>query len=67
VPDHAGFAAAVTVREHVLDVALLAAYANGSFPTRLTADLPGDPPGSGSTSSSAGPASPAKERRTCSC
>jgi hypothetical protein len=44
VPDHAGFAAAVTVREHVLKVALQAAYANGSFPKVLKADLPGDPP-----------------------
>jgi hypothetical protein len=43
--DHAGFAAAVTVREHVLDIALQAAYANGSFPRTLAADLPGDPPG----------------------
>jgi hypothetical protein len=42
--DHAGFAAAVTVREQVLKTALLAAYANGSFPTTLTADLPGGPP-----------------------
>lgn len=44
MPDHAGFAAAVTVREHVLSVALLAAYANGSFPKVLATDLPGGPP-----------------------
>lgn len=44
VPDHAGFAAAVTVREHVLDIAVHAAYANGSFPRMLAADLPGGPP-----------------------
>lgn len=44
MPDHAGFAAAVTVREHTLNVALLAAYANGSFPKVLVADLPGGPP-----------------------
>jgi hypothetical protein len=44
MPDHADFAAAVTVREHVLNVALLAAYANGSFPKTLEADLPGGPP-----------------------
>jgi hypothetical protein len=30
VPDHAGFAAAITVREHVLRTALQAGYANGS-------------------------------------
>ena len=30
MPDHAGFAAAITVREHVLRTALQAAYANGS-------------------------------------
>ncbi len=30
MPDHAGFAAAITVREHVLRTALRAAYANGS-------------------------------------
>ena len=42
--DHAGFAAAVTVREQVLNVALLAAYGNGSFPRELKADLPGGPP-----------------------
>lgn len=44
MPDHAGFAAAVTVREDVLNVVLLAAYANGSFPKVLEADLPGGPP-----------------------
>jgi hypothetical protein len=31
MPDHAGLAAEVTVRERVLNVALRAAYANGSF------------------------------------
>lgn len=30
MPDHAGFAAAVTVREHVLRIALQSGYANGS-------------------------------------
>ena len=44
MPDHAGFAAAVTVREHVLNTALLAAYANGRFSTSLRAGLPGGPP-----------------------
>lgn len=43
--DHAGFAAAVTVREHALRVALQAAYANGTFPRTLAVDLPGGPPG----------------------
>jgi hypothetical protein len=42
--DHAGFAAAVTVREHVLNTALLAAHANGAFPKVLKTDLPGGPP-----------------------
>ena len=37
---HAGFAAAVTIRERTLAIALEAAYANGSFPTRLAEDLP---------------------------
>lgn len=41
---HAGFAAAVTIRENVLQTALLAAYANGSFPTALNGDLPAGPP-----------------------
>ena len=44
MPDHAGFAAAVTVREYVLRIALLASYANGSFPKVLAANLPGDGP-----------------------
>jgi hypothetical protein len=44
MPDHAGFAAAVTVREHVLSVALLAAYANGSFNKGLEAPLLGEGP-----------------------
>jgi hypothetical protein len=44
MPDHAGFANAVTVREHALSGALLAPYANGSFPKVLAADLPGRPP-----------------------
>jgi hypothetical protein len=44
MPDHAGFAAAVTVRGHALSVALLAAYANGSFPKVLAEDLAGGPP-----------------------
>lgn len=37
---HAGFAAAVTIRERTLAVALEAAYANGSFPTTLARELP---------------------------
>jgi hypothetical protein len=38
---HAGFAAAVTIREQTLAIALEAAYANGSFPTKLVKeDLP---------------------------
>ncbi len=44
MPDHAGFAAAVTVREHVLRIALQTAYANGVFPKQLRAPLPGDDP-----------------------
>ncbi len=44
MPDHAGFAAAVTVREHALNVALLAAYANGTFSKQLQRDLLGGPP-----------------------
>jgi len=44
MPDHAGFAAAVTVREHVLGIALQAAYANGLFPKVLKAPLPGGEP-----------------------
>ncbi|MCB0553458.1 MAG: hypothetical protein KDD02_07890 [Phaeodactylibacter sp.] len=44
MPNHAGFAAAVTVREQTLKVAMLAAYANGSFPKMLVANLPGGPP-----------------------
>jgi hypothetical protein len=44
MPDHAGFAAAVTIREHVLNTALFASYANGSLP-RIEAALPGGPPG----------------------
>ena len=41
---HAGYAAAITVREHVLATALEAAYANGSFPTVLARELTGDGP-----------------------
>src|SRR5215216_1889493 len=44
MPDHAGFAAAVTVREHVLGIALQAAYANGPFPKVVRAALPGAGP-----------------------
>jgi hypothetical protein len=44
MPDHAGFAAAVTLREHALNVALLAAYANGSFSKVFQEDLLGGPP-----------------------
>ena len=43
MPDHAGFAAALTVREHVLNTALTAAHANGTFPNTLKRDLPGGP------------------------
>jgi len=43
VPDHAGFAAAITVREHVLRTALQAAYANGpDAGKRFVEDLSGD-------------------------
>lgn len=42
--EHGGFAAAATVRERVLRTALAASYANGSFPKKLAADLPGAPP-----------------------
>lgn len=44
MPDHAGFAGAVTIRENVLNIALLSAYANGSFPTVLAGSIPGGPP-----------------------
>ncbi len=43
VPDHAGFAAAITVREGVLRAAIQAAYANGSDTTKkFTEDMSGD-------------------------
>ena len=43
MPDHAGFAAAITVREHVLRSALQAAYANGSDSGKeFVEDLSGD-------------------------
>jgi hypothetical protein len=43
VPDHAGFAAAITVREHVLRAALQAGYANGSDTGKtFVEDLSGD-------------------------
>jgi hypothetical protein len=41
---HAGYAAAITVREQVLATALEAAYANGPFPTTLARNLTGDGP-----------------------
>jgi hypothetical protein len=41
---HAGFAAALTMREGLLDDALMLAYASGDFPHQLRADLPGGPP-----------------------
>jgi hypothetical protein len=44
VAQHAGYAAAVTVREQVLATALEAAYANGSFPTTLARELTGGGP-----------------------
>lgn len=44
MPDHAGFAAAVTIRERVLKTGLSSSYANGTFPKNLKADLPGGPP-----------------------
>lgn len=39
----ARFAAALTVRENVLNIALRAAYANGNFPNTLPSDLAGIP------------------------
>lgn len=43
MPDHAGFAAAITVREHVLRTALKSAYANGSDSgKKFVQDLSGD-------------------------
>ena len=43
MPDHAGFAAAITVREHVLRAALQAGYANGSDTgKKFVEDLSGD-------------------------
>ena len=43
MPDHAGFAAAITVREHVLRTALHSGYANGSDSgKRFVQDLSGD-------------------------
>lgn len=43
MPDHAGFAAAITVREHVLRTALQSVYANGSDGgKRFVQDLSGD-------------------------
>ena len=37
---HADFAAALTIRERLLDDALTLAYSSGDFPHRLRADLP---------------------------
>lgn len=43
MPDHAGFAGAITVREHVLRTALKSGYANGSDSgKRFVEDLSGD-------------------------
>ena len=42
--DDAGFAVAITIREHVLNDALLVAYTSGSFPHALAAAVPGGPP-----------------------
>jgi hypothetical protein len=43
MPDHAGFAAALTVREHVLRTALQSSYANGSDSgKKFTEDLSGE-------------------------
>lgn len=45
MPNHAGFAAAITIRERILDDALFVAYASGGFPHRLKIDaLPGGSP-----------------------
>jgi hypothetical protein len=45
MPDHAGFAAAITVRESVLRIALQAGYANGSDSSRhVSLTLFGGPP-----------------------
>jgi hypothetical protein len=43
VPDHAGFAAAITIRAGVLADAMLSAYAAGSFPSSLPLTLDGPP------------------------
>lgn len=42
--DHAGFAAAVTIRESALNISTAAAYANGGFSRSLSGDLPGNGP-----------------------
>ena len=42
--DDAGFAAALTIRERLLNNALLLAYTSGGFPRSLSVPLPGGPP-----------------------
>lgn len=42
--DHAGFAAAVTIRESALNISIAAAYANGDFSPNLSGNLLGDGP-----------------------
>src|SRR5262245_37810648 len=44
MPDHAGFAAAITLREHVLNEALLFAYSRPSFSRELTIPFLGTGP-----------------------
>jgi hypothetical protein len=44
MPRHAGFAGALTVRETVFRIALKAAYANGNFLKKFSANVPGGPP-----------------------
>ena len=44
MPDHGGFAVAVTIRERVFNDAILRAYSGGTSTHRLTGPLPGGPP-----------------------
>jgi len=44
MPDHGGFAVAVTIRERVINDAILRAYSDGTSTHRLVGPLPGGPP-----------------------
>src|SRR5215813_1597870 len=46
MPEDAGFAVAVTVRESLINNALLTSYAKNTFPRRLSHELPGASPAS---------------------